>query len=500
MILDPQEMLKAERHLIEGGINPESLMDEAGLGIANTVSQFFPEPGNLIVFVGHGHNGGDALVAARFLKIRGWIVQLKLVTSIDRLKPLTRKKLQQFEKEKNSTYSSSDSGKKLPIVSIDGLLGIGASGELRSEYLEAAKEINKLRCNFDAVTFSLDIPSGLDGLTGHPYDNAVIADFTLTIAHPKTGLLQDGSINHVGRIATIHLPNLHPLPGHGDGNAFLINSFSVAGKLHEKTHDYHKGLNGHVGIIGGNIGMIGASVLSGFAALKGGAGLVTIIAREESYPLIASISPPEIMVVPVKSYEEVTEMSFDSLAIGPGLGTGEWDKEVLNLLFSDIRPIVVDADALNLIAKHDPSELQNAPAPRLLTPHPGEMKRLDPNGEGSRRERAESFARRTSSTVLLKGARTVIASPSSTQPSAFNSTGNLGMSTAGVGDTLTGLCSAMIAGGINTFDAACLGSWINGRAAEIAIFNKDESYESLIASDLPKNYGQCFKDLKKSAF
>ncbi len=100
--------------------------------------------------------------------------------------------------------------------------------------------------------------------------------------------------------------------------------------------------------------MIGASVLSGFAALKGGAGLVTIIAREESYPLIASISPPEIMVVPVKSYEEVTEMSFDSLAIGPGLGTGEWDKEVLNLLFSDIRPIVVDADALNLIAKHDP--------------------------------------------------------------------------------------------------------------------------------------------------
>ena len=142
MILDPQEMLKAERHLIEGGINPESLMDEAGLGIANAVSQFFPEPGNLIIFVGHGHNGGDALVAARFLKIRGWIVQLKLVTSIDRLKPLTRKKLEQFEKEKNSTYSSSESGKKLPLISIDGLLGIGASGELRSEYLEAAKEIN----------------------------------------------------------------------------------------------------------------------------------------------------------------------------------------------------------------------------------------------------------------------------------------------------------------------------------------------------------------------
>ena len=168
----------------------------------------------------------------------------------------TAKDLIQIVNEKNSTYSSSDSAKKLHLVSIDGLLGIGASGELRSEYLEAAKEINKLRCNFDAVTFSLDIPSGVDGLTGHAYDDAVIADFTLTIAHPKTGLLQDGAINHVGRIAPIHLPNLHPLPGQGDGNAFLINSFSLEGKLRDKTHDYHKGLNGHVGIIGGNIGTV----------------------------------------------------------------------------------------------------------------------------------------------------------------------------------------------------------------------------------------------------
>ena len=169
-------------------------------------------------------------------------------------------------------------------------------------------------------------------------------------------------------------------------------------------------------------------------------------------------------------------------------------------MLSDIRPTIIDADALNLIARKDPAELQTAPAPRLLTPHPGEMKRLDPEGEEHRRQRAESFAKKTSSTVLLKGARTIIASPNSTQPSAYNSTGNLGMSTAGVGDALTGLCSALIAGGMNTFDAACVGSWINGRAAEIAIFNKDESIESLTAGDLPINYGQAFKDLKKSAF
>ena len=500
MILNPSEMIEAERQLFESGISPESLMDEAGLGIANAISQFYPEPGNLIVFFGHGHNGGDALVAARFLKIRGWVIQLKMVTSLDKLKPLTKKKLQQFDKEKSPAILIKDDGKKLPLVVIDGLLGIGAIGDLRPGYLEASREINYLRSHYNAVIFSLDIPSGVDGTTGRACEDAVIADFTLTIAFPKNGLLEDHAINHVGRMAVIHLPSIHPLPGQGDGTAFLINPFSLEGKLNKKTHDSHKNLNGHVGIIGGSIGMTGAPIISGYSALKGGAGLVTLVVREDIYPLVVSNAPPELMVIPVKDYHEVVDMPFDSLAIGPGLGRGDWENEVLDLLLSDIRPTIVDADALNLIARKDPAELQTAPAPRLLTPHPGEMKRLDPEGEEHRRQRAESFAKKTSSTVLLKGARTIIASPNSTQPSAYNSTGNLGMSTAGVGDALTGLCSALIAGGMNTFDAACVGSWINGRAAEIAIFNKDESIESLTAGDLPTNYGQAFKDLKKIAF
>ena len=500
MILDPQEMVEAERHLIEGGVNPESLMDEAGLGIANAVSQFFPQPGTLFVFVGHGHNGGDALVAARHLKARGWITELKFATSINNLKPLTSKKLHEFEKEPARPNRLYDSGQKLPLISIDGLLGIGASGDLRPGYLELAVEINSLRDNYHAVTFSLDIPSGLDGKSGNAYKGAVVADFTLTIAYPKTGLLRDHSINYVGRLVLIKLPNIYPLPGQGDHDAFLINSFSLGGFLNKSLHDTHKGINGHVGIIGGNKGMIGASVLSGIAALKGGAGLVTIIAREDMYSLIASISPPEIMIVPVKSYKEVNEMPLDTIAIGPGLGKGEWDSEVLELLTSEIRPLIIDADALNLIARNNPSELQNAPGPRLLTPHPGEMKRLDPEGNGTRRERAESFAKKTSSTVLLKGARTIIASDSATQPSAYNSTGNPGMSSAGVGDTLTGLCAALVTRGLKVFDAACLSSWINGRAAEIAIFDGNESIQSLTASDLPKQYGKCFNDLEKSAF
>ncbi|HIL54101.1 MAG TPA: NAD(P)H-hydrate dehydratase [Verrucomicrobia bacterium] len=500
MILNPEEIAEAENQLIAGGVNPEPLMDEAGLGIAKAVSQFFPNPGTLIVFIGSGHNGGDALVAAKHLKKNGWITQLRLVTSPDQLKPLTAKKLHQFERGKINPTSEIYEPQHHPLILLDGLLGIGAVGGLRPGYLEAANEMNELRKTHAAHTFAIDIPSGLDGLSGEPYEGAVIADFTLTIAHPKTGLLADQAINNVGRLALIELPSICPLPGQGDTRAMLITASSLAGRNSRQEHDAHKGTCGRIGIIGGNNGMNGAAVLASTGAARGGAGLVTIIAREDSYQRLAAMAPPEIMVRCVKSYAQVSDMDFDTLAIGPGLGQGSWDDEILDLLVSDIRPTVVDADALNLLARNEPSDLVNAPAPRLLTPHPGEMHRLCPEISGTRRERAEKLAGMTGSTVLLKGARTVVASESETTPTGFNSTGNNGMATGGVGDTLTGLCSALIGSGVSVYDAACVGSWINGRAAEHAIFNDKESRRSLLASDLPKHYGQAFKDLERYSF
>ena len=500
MILNPEEIAEAENQLIAGGLNPEPLMDEAGQGIAKAVSQFFPNPGTLIVFVGSGHNGGDALVAAKHLKKDGWITQLRLATSPDQLKPLTTKKLHQFEREKINPTLEIPKPQHHPLIILDGLLGIGAAGGLRPGCLEAANEMNELRKSHAAHTFAIDIPSGLDGLSGEAHEGAVIADFTLTIAHPKTGLLVDQAINNVGRLVLIELPSICALPGQGDTGAMLITASSLAGINNRQEHDTHKGTCGHIAIIGGNNGMNGAAVLAAIGAARGGAGLVTIVAHEDSYESLATMAPPEIMVRSVKSYAQVSDMDFDTLAIGPGLGQGSWDPEILDLLVSDIRPIVIDADALNLIARNEPGDLVNAPAPRLLTPHPGEMQRLYPETLGSRRESAEGLARMTGSTVLLKGARTVIASESETIPTGFNSTGNSGMATGGVGDTLTGLCSALIGGGISVYDAACLGSWINGRAAEHAIFNDKESRRSLLASDLPKHYGQAFKDLERYSF
>lgn len=500
MILTPKEMAEAEQKLLAAGEEAEPLMEAAGEKIAAAIRQFFPVPGTLIAFAGNGHNGGDALVAARHLKQSGWEIRLHLAGSSSSLKPLTAKKLEELGTNPGCRDASEPPRHGTPLVLLDGLLGIGATGELRPAYRESADTINQLRKLHDACTFAIDIPSGLDGMSGSPYPGTVIADFTLSIAYPKTGLLADTATANVGRLALLPLPAIQPLPGQGDPTAVLVTPERISGVLQRRPFEAHKGQFGHVAVIGGSPGLNGAAILAAQGALRGGAGLVTILARGQSYPALCALAPPEIMVRQVDSYKSAADPAFDVLVVGPGLGSGEWDQEVLNLLVHDQRPVVVDADALNLLAGNDPGTIANAPGERLLTPHPGEMKRLDPSGEGTRRSRAEALATRTNATVLLKGARTVIAAPEDANPTAFNSAGNPGMATGGVGDTLSGLCAAIAGNGISLYDAACAGSWINGRAAEIAVFNSGNSEQSLIASDLPAHYGAAFTDLLSGCF
>ncbi len=500
MILTPKEMAEAEQQLLAAGEDAEPLMEAAGEKIATAIRQFFPTSGTLIAFAGNGHNGGDALVAARHLKQSGWEIRLHLADSIDSLKPLTGKKLEELGPTPGYRDTPEPPRQGTPLVLLDGLLGIGAAGELRTACRQSADTINQLRKLHGAYTFAIDIPSGLDGMSGAPYPGAVIADFTLSIAYPKTGLLADAATANVGRLALLPLPAIRPLTGEGDPSAVLVTPERISRILQRRPFEAHKGQCGHIAIIGGSPGMSGAAILAAQGALRGGAGLVTILARGHSYPTLCAMAPPEIMVRQVDSYKNAADPAYDVLVVGPGLGSGQWDTEILDLLVHDQRPVIVDADALNLLARNDPGAIADAPGERLLTPHPGEMQRLDHDGEGTRRARAESLATRTKATVLLKGARTIIASPEDPTATAFNSTGNPGMATGGVGDTLSGLCAAIAGNGISLYDAACSGSWINGRAAEIAVFNASNSEQSLIASDLPAHYGAAFTDLLSGCF
>jgi NAD(P)H-hydrate epimerase len=213
---------------------------------------------------------------------------------------------------------------------------------------------------------------------------------------------------------------------------------------------------------------------------------------------MVSLTPPEVMVKSVKDYREILEMHFDALAIGPGLGS-QHESEVLEVISRSPVPAVLDADALNMISRHGFDVLSQNKAPRLLTPHPGEMARLAAMAPAwetlDRAATARQFSREfPQHTLLLKGARTVIAS--SGRPVSFNTTGHPGMASGGMGDTLTGLCAALIGQGVSPYDAACLGAWLSGRAAELAVLNGAGSQESCTASDVLSHLGAAFESLR----
>ena len=484
MILTAQEMKSIEAAAFSRGVQAEALMEQAGLQIAQAVAQFFPNPGDALVFYGKGHNGGDALVAARHLADGGWKIALRPAFAEGELAELTLEKLRAMK----SAVVGENWGR--PLVILDGLLGIGASGALRGPILAASREINRLRRDSGAHVFSIDLPTGLDADTGEADPDCVVADCTLTIGFAKTGLVADGAANFVGRLAVLPLDTLEP-PAN-PARDLLATAPLLAPLLPLRKFDSHKANYGRVGIVAGSIGMTGAAAMTAEAALRAGSGLVTLFATSEIHRLLAAVAPPEIMVRPVDSYADIAGENLDVLAIGPGLGRAH-DEDVLRLIETAPLPMVVDADALNALSMK--TELLNrAAGPRLLTPHPGEMARLFSSGGKTRAEIVDAFTEKFPVTLLLKGARTLVGERG--KPRSYNTTGGPGMATGGMGDVLTGICAALLAQGLAPFDAARLGAWLHGRAAEIAIFHGTHSGESLTATDLFDTLGEAFKQLR----
>ena len=481
MILTCAEMKALEERAFADGIRAEDLMEEAGAQIARAVRQFFPTPARCVVFFGKGHNGGDALVAARWLALAGWEIELRPAFAESEWAELTARKHR--EMGAGATFSEN---KKLVVL--DGLLGIGAGGALREPIRAATRAINRLRADRNAHVFALDLPTGLDGDTGAADPDAVIADFTLTIGCAKTGLLADAATNFVGRLAVLPLDELTKRFA-TTGSAEVATAANLAALLPRRRFDLHKGDCGRVGIVAGSPGFTGAAVMAAEACIHAGAGLVTLYVSSEVQPRIA----PEVMVKSTASYLEMLDAGHDVLAIGPGLGTARRD-EILAIIERAAQPVVVDADALNVLATHIES-LDSCAGPRLLTPHPGEMARLFPESQKlSRRETVAQFNARFPAALLLKGARTLIGQ--SAFPLSYNTTGSPGMATGGMGDVLTGVLAALAAQGLALYDSARLGAWLCGRAAECAITRGSESEESLTATHLIARLGEAFRDLR----
>ncbi len=509
MIVTPSEMRAVEEAVFAGGVTAETLMDAVGRRVAEHVEDTLPTMCSpVLVYAGKGNNAGDALVAAADLGKRRFCDVLLRLTQDDPGE-LAGKKLGALPLDDFPRYTAEQArairlriGGRLIII--DGLLGIGAKGELRNPIRSAAREINELRRTRGAYVIAIDAPTGLDAETGAADPDAVIADETLTVGFPKIGLLTDSAANFVGRLHVIDLPEFAAgakqapdAPARGT----VTTPASLAGLLPPRPHESNKGMYGRVGILAGSVGATGAAVMCAHACARAGAGLITLLAHPDIYPVVAAAASSEVMVRPLASPTDALDMDFDVLALGPGLGKQNAEK-VRALIERWPRPMIVDADGLNALSQ-DAGLLKCAAGPRLLTPHPGEMKRLSKgdavarggvfNDHASRAEIVRGFTDRYPVTLLLKGARTLVGEKG--RPLAYNSTGNAGMATGGIGDVLTGICAALAGQKLSLFDAARCAAWLHGRAADLCVCGGPESQESLLPTDLFKYFGAAFREL-----
>ena len=485
-------MRELEEDAFARGVSAEELMEKVGQGMASAILRRYPTPGRVVACIGSGNNGGDALVVLRYLAERGWGIKVRCLHPRSKLAELPQKKWGELA-EFLLRDSFENMGPDRSLLLLDGLLGIGASGPLRPPLDALAAWMNEMRSEHGADIIAMDLPSGVNGDTGDGYSGAVVADLTLTVAVPKTGLLLPNAANYTGAIEMIPIDAL-PLPS--DGSPSLIDVTTLKGVLPRRPHDFHKGDAGRVGILAGSIGMLGAAVLCARGAIRSGAGLVTVFAYEDIYPILAGMLPPEVMLHPMKSLSEICNVPLDAMAMGPGMGSGnqQENRRWLALLQQLNLPLVFDADALNRLSSQ--SLVKYLRPNHILTPHPGEMARLFPEGEHlSRVEKVHSFiAHYPGTTLLLKGVHSIIAQKG--EPLHVNGSGHAGMACGGQGDVLTGVIAGLLAQGVPPIDAARLGAWLCGRAAELAVSHGGLSQQSLSAGDIPDWLGGAFRELR----
>jgi NAD(P)H-hydrate epimerase len=521
-ILTAAQMRAAEEAAFASGVQVEALMNKAGVGVAQAVSKFFQKPGRCIVFAGKGHNAGDALFAAQCLVTRGWKIEVRLAFKEADCSELMRKKLcdlrstptrvpdwtdgkehdagvtileffaraaDQLSFAEQEIVTEAYLSSAAPLIVLDGLLGVGGKPPLREPIRAACRSINRLRTAKSAYVFAVDLPTGLDTDSGKTDRDCVVADFTVAIGYAKPGLVADDALDYVGGLEVVPLEELRP--PETKAKKIIASPPAFSGLRSRRKYNSYKNQFGRIGVVAGSKGFIGAALMTSQGALRAGAGLVEVFVPEEIYEIVASASFMETMVKPVGSYRDLLKEKPDVWAVGPGLGKSR-AAEILELIVKSKQPMVLDADGLNIVSEKI-SVLRHCKVERLLTPHPGEMKRLFPDEKESRAETATRFCRRFHVTLLLKGSRTIVAEHG--RPLSYNTTGNPGMATGGMGDVLTGVCAGLVGQGLSLYDAARIGAWVCGRAAEIAIFNNGQSEQSLLPRDVLNHLGDAFKEL-----
>ncbi|MGX8694214.1 MAG: NAD(P)H-hydrate dehydratase [Methanobrevibacter sp.] len=510
--MDPIDMMVTDYNCEYLGLSRLCLMESAGKSLAEEVGKIavysFSKPVKVVIFTGSGGNGGDGFVAARYLLNRGYDVDIYMLKEnirsgdaktnfeiLKNMKPrLSRLRIYNLKTLEDINSCEVAKSNNSEFIIVDGLLGTGIDGKLQTNIRRAIEIINES----DGLKISVDVPSGMDPLTGEVNDLAVVPDYTISFHKIKTGV-RNADEEDVGGLVTADI-----------GIPFEAEYFVNYGdflRLRNRNPKSHKGNNGRLLVVGGSKDYSGAPAIAGMAAIGAGADLVYVASPQNAAEAIKSTSPDLI----VKSLEgdklslnhadEILELAenVDAVLIGPGAGIDDETSKLFNVLATKIKkPIVLDADALKQVELSLIKNRQDI----ILTPHIFEFKSFF-NVEGDLKLDIDSFdfkkvdenitqfqqiTRIIKASVVVKGEYDLILSGTRFK---INKSGNAGMTVGGTGDALAGICTSLLSQGLSSFDSAALGAFINGLAGDKAFEVKGNGFS---ATDLVSYIGSVIKD------
>lgn len=524
-VVNADEMRELDRlAMTDFSIPGTMLMENAGIAIVDFMRQCYVDlrGKSVVILCGKGNNGGDGYVVARHLALLGMRVSVYAL-EVPGVGTLAHTPYDTLCKTNPSIlFSPNLSDMRCALEAcdfvIDAMLGTGLNRAPQSPYKEVLETCEGLPANVQRI--AVDIPSGLDTTTGQIYGAVFRAHHTVTFGYPKWGFYIGDGADVAGEIhiVAIGFP-WEAIPLQIASQLSTPSDMkSVLEAIRFSGADAHKGNFGHVGIIAGSRGMVGAPALSAMAAQRSGAGLVTVFAPKSAQAILAT-KLNEQMTVPLEEEEGcASESAFDTivryaermtvLCIGPGLTTHPSTVRLVQRILLEIpKPVVLDADGLNALAKSPTIAVERAKksgSPLILTPHPGEASRLlgtQTDGvQSNRLASVQSLAKNYCATVLLKGKHTLIANPMGAV--VVNSTGNGGMATGGSGDTLTGIIGSLLAqsvcygNSVNVTRTVALGAFLHGLAGDLAVEEIDPA--SLVASDIINHISKAIRHIKGS--
>ena len=503
-----------DRAIGELGIPAAVLMENAALGVVEALGDRFAGASRVAVLCGPGNNGGDGLAVARHLLVRGWQPQVWLVHGGRPLGEETERQLailralplEVGEVADEAALRGALAAARGCDLVVDALFGTGLARPLSGLFAAAVDGL----CALGAPVVAVDLPSGLDASSRLPPGPHVAAALTVTFAALKIAHVLPPAALACGEVAVADLGVPSSLVDEADGDLELLAAEELVGLLAPRPAAAHKGDFGHLLVVAGSPGKAGAAILAGRAAVRAGAGLVTVAVPA---PLLTAVDVGSIesMSLPLPADEEgrlradavpvvlAACARATALAVGPGLGVeGQTRAAIRRLAREATLPLLLDADGVNAFAG-EPEALRERRAPTVLTPHPGELARLLAIPTAAvvedRVAAARSAAERSGAVVALKGQLTAVASPDGLV--ALNPTGNPAMASGGTGDVLTGVLGALLGQGMDAFDATCLAVFLHGLAGDLAV--ERLGVEALPASDLLAELPAALRAMRQGA-